>query len=188
MKRTFTFATLLAAVALLAGACSDSDPAADGAFNDADVGFAQDMIPHHRQAVEMAELAADRSTDPEILSLADEIIAAQDPEIAMMTGWLEQWGEDVPDDMSGMSGMDHGGDMSMPGMMSAKQMSDLVDSTGPEFDRLFLEQMIEHHEGALEMAMSQQSDGEFADAIALAREIEQTQKAEITRMRDLLAS
>ncbi|EFQ82868.1 hypothetical protein HMPREF0063_12077 [Aeromicrobium marinum DSM 15272] len=188
MTRTFTLATLLAAVALLAGACSGSDPSADGGFNDADVAFAQDMIPHHRQAVEMAELAADRSTDPEILGLADEIIAAQGPEIAMMSGWLEQWGEDVPDDMSGMSGMDHGGDMSMPGMMSAEQMSDLMDSSGAEFDRLFLEQMIVHHEGALEMALRQQSEGEFAEAVALAREIEQTQTAEITRMQDLLAS
>ncbi|EFQ82885.1 hypothetical protein HMPREF0063_12094 [Aeromicrobium marinum DSM 15272] len=187
MIRKFTLSTLFAA-ALVLGACSGSDSTSAGDFNDADVTFAQEMIPHHRQAVEMSDLAATRSTDPDILALADEIIAAQDPEIALMTGWLDDWDEDVPGDMGDMSGMDHGGDGQMAGMMSPEQMSDLRGSTGPEFDRLFLEQMIEHHEGALEMAVREQSDGRFTDAIALAQEIERTQMAEIARMKDLLAS
>jgi uncharacterized protein (DUF305 family) len=176
-------AALVAAAAVLA-ACSNGG---GDDVNDADVTFAQEMIPHHRQATEMADLAATRSQDAEVLDLAERISAAQGPEIETMTGWLESWGEEVPEDMSGMdhSGMDHG---SMPGMMSADQMAALEAASGPDFDRLFLEMMIEHHEGAIEMARTEQEDGSNADAVALAESIEEEQTAEVAEMRDLLAA
>src|SRR5215216_2452909 len=122
MRITRTFATLVAALPLVAlAACSDSDDSRAKAFNDADVTFAQEMIPHHRQATEMAKLADGRTTDPEVLKLASGILAAQQPEIDSMTGLLESWDQDVPSESSDMGdkeGMDHGSSSDMPGMMS----------------------------------------------------------------------
>jgi uncharacterized protein (DUF305 family) len=181
----------LASVVLIAG-CGNGDTTAEpspsatttkaAGFNDADVTFAQGMIPHHRQAVEMAELAETRAESPQVKELAAQIKAAQDPEIQTMTGWLESWGEDVPEDMGGM---DHGS-MDMPGMMSSEDMDKLEAAKGAEFDTMFMNMMIEHHNGAIEMAKTEQSDGQYADAKALAKTIEQAQTAEIATMRKLL--
>lgn len=199
MRRKYlTAATLVVAATLTLGACgghdmssmsgtegSDSSPSSssDGTadFNDADVTFATDMIAHHRQAVEMAELAETRAESPEVKDLATQIMDAQDPEIETMAGWLTSWGEPVSDDMSGM-------DMSssMPGMMSQDEMISLENTSGAEFDQMFLAMMVEHHRGAIEMAKSEQSDGLFPDAIALAKQIETAQTDEITSMRALL--
>lgn len=199
MRRKYlTAATLVVAATLTLGACaghdmssmsgtegSDSSPSSssDGTadFNDADVTFATDMIAHHRQAVEMAELAETRAESPEVKDLATQIMDAQDPEIESMTGWLTTWGEPVPDEMGGM-------DMSssMPGMMSQDEMTSLENTSGAEFDQMFLAMMVEHHRGAIEMAKSEQSDGLFPDAIALAKQIETAQTDEITSMRALL--
>lgn len=150
-------------------------------INDADVAFATDMIPHHRQAVEMAALAETRAKSPEVKELAMAIKGAQDPEIQTMSGWLTSWGEPVPEDMSGM-------DMSssMPGMMSSDDMDKLTNTTGSEFDQMFLTMMIEHHEGAIEMAKAEQTDGAYPDAVALAKQIEAAQTKEITTMKGLL--
>lgn len=158
---------------------SSSNPAGD--FNEADVTFATDMIPHHRQAVAMAELAGSRAKSPEVKVLAKQIMEAQDPEIQTMSGWLTAWGESVPDDMSGM-------DMStsMPGMMSSDDMDALMNASGAEFDQMFLTMMIEHHNGAIEMAKTEQADGRYPDAVALAQQIESAQTAEISTMQDLL--
>ena len=158
---------------------TSSDPAAD--FNDADVSFATDMIPHHRQAVEMAELAGSRAQSPEVKALARQIMEAQDPEIQTMSGWLTAWGESVPEDMSGM-------DMStsMPGMMSSDDMDGLMNASGAEFDKMFLTMMIEHHNGAIEMAKTEQAEGEYPDAVALAQQIESAQTEEIATMQELL--
>lgn len=158
---------------------SSSNPAGD--FNEADVTFATDMIPHHRQAVAMAELAGSRAKSPEVKVLAKQIMEAQDPEIQTMSGWLTAWGESVPDDMSGM-------DMStsMPGMMSSDDMDALMNASGAEFDQIFLTMMIEHHNGAIEMAKTEQADGRYPDAVALAQQIESAQTAEISTMQDLL--
>jgi uncharacterized protein (DUF305 family) len=171
-------AILGAALVLLLGACGNT-----AAFNDADVTFAQGMIPHHRQAVEMAELAETRAQRPEVKQLAAQIKAAQDPEIQTMTGWLNEWGEDVPEDMEGHGAMDSG---DMPGMMSSEDMDKLEAAKGAAFDAGFLEMMIEHHQGAIEMAKTEQKDGEYADAKQLAATIEKTQAAEIATMRRLL--
>ena len=190
MRARLLLATgLIGFAGLLGAACSsDDDSAVTGAtgneaageHNDADVTFAQGMIPHHRQAVEMAQLATDRAEDPRVLDLASRIEGAQDPEIAEMSGWLEDWDEDVPaegghEDMTGMSGM-----------MSAEDMEALEAATGAEFDEMFLTMMIEHHRGAVEMANTELDDGESTDALALAQKIIDAQEAEISEMEAIL--
>ncbi|MBZ4015143.1 DUF305 domain-containing protein [Streptomyces purpurogeneiscleroticus] len=172
-----------------------AEPAA-GPHNDADVSFAQDMIPHHRQAVEMADLAPTRASSDEIKDLAKKIKEAQDPEIKTMSGWLKGWGEKVPE--APMSGMDHSGHSSMssdspmsghsdmPGMMSGKDMADLKAAKGAEFDKKFAELMIAHHEGAVSMAKTEQKDGRNPAAKKLAAEVIKTQSAEIDELQDIL--
>ncbi|WP_091107682.1 DUF305 domain-containing protein [Micromonospora citrea] len=152
------------------------------AFGDADAMFAQMMIPHHRQAVEMADLAATRAADPEVKRLAAEIKAAQAPEIATMSGWLSAWGRPVPSPGAEMPHMDHG----MPGMMTDAEMTKLAAASGREFDRQFLTMMIAHHEGAVTMARDELSRGVNAEAKALAGQIVATQQAEIDTMRRIL--
>lgn len=183
MRKTLLAAAVAALTTAILGACSTGDPGdpPDG-VNEADVSFATEMIPHHRQATEMAALAPDRSDDPAVLDLAERIEAAQAPEIDLMTGWLDDWaGDDRGSEMSGS--MD-----SMPGMMSADQLTTLEASTGEAFDQMFLTMMVEHHEGAIEMARAEQTDGDFDDAVALAETIQREQAAEIDQMRAILGS
>ncbi|HEX2316737.1 MAG TPA: DUF305 domain-containing protein [Thermomonospora sp.] len=163
-----------------ATATADRQPA----HNDADVAFAQGMIPHHRQAVEMADLAATRASSREVKDLAAAIKRAQDPEIRTMTGWLTLWGEPVPSPGADHGG--HGGHGGMPGMMSPEQMQRLRDAEGKAFDTAFLELMIEHHRGAVTMAETERAKGAFPAARQLAATIITTQNAEITRMTALL--
>lgn len=185
MRKTLT--AVVAASLLVLTACGNDDDASTDSHNDADVSFAQQMIPHHEQAIEMARLAGSRASSQEVKDLAADIEAAQEPEIRIMTDWLEEWGEDVPAEE--MPGMDHGGMSSgdMPGMMSEEDLAGLGSASGPKFDRMFLTMMIEHHEGAVEMARTEQADGENPDAIALAEDIESAQTEEIALMQDLLA-
>ncbi len=172
------------------------------AHNDADIAFAQGMIPHHRQAVMMSELAGGRTDNPDVLELTEEISAAQGPEIQTMTAFLDAWGAGAPMGdasempMDEMEGMDHStmdademdgmGMEGMSGMMTPQQMADLEAAEGAEFDQMFLTMMIEHHEGAVEMANTQLDEGENPDARALAEDIITAQESEITRMQDLL--
>ncbi|MFF2327246.1 MULTISPECIES: DUF305 domain-containing protein [unclassified Streptomyces] len=163
-----------------------------GSFNDADVRFAQQMIPHHQQAVEMAELADGRATDPEIKGLAAAIEKAQDPEITTMKGWLTSWGKPLSSassSMGDMPGMDHGSapHPGMPGMMSDKDMSDLEASRGRDFDKKFAQLMIGHHEGAVTMAEDEQKNGGNADAKKLAGAVIAAQTAEIEKMNKIIA-
>ena len=176
-------------MALTACGGDDSNSGASGDHNDQDVTFATEMIPHHAQAVQMAEMAIANAESQAVRELAEDISAAQEPEIEQMSSWLEAWGEDVPDTASGdMGGMDHGGTDGMAGMMSSDEMDDLGSASGPEFDEMFLSMMIEHHEGAIEMAQTEQADGESPDAIDLAETIEETQTAEIETMKAILES
>ena len=146
--------------------------------NNADIMFTTMMIPHHEQAIEMADLILDEDgIDPEVVALAETIKAAQGPEIELMESWLDDWGTDMGD----MGGM---GD----GMMSDTDMQALEDATGDEASRLFLEQMIEHHEGAIDMAQTEVDDGENPDVVSLAESIIQSQTAEIATMEEILAS
>ena len=174
------------------GSMSSSSTAtipANANFNATDVGFAQGMIPHHAQAVEMADMALANTKNSDVLSLARQIKAAQSPEIEKMTSWLKSWGQPVPStamgSMSGhdMSGMDN---MMMDGMMSQADMDRLSTSTGTAFDRLWIELMIQHHEGAVKMAKTEVAGGKNPDAKALAQSIITGQQAEITAMQSLL--
>ena len=197
------FSATLAAGALLV-ACSSSGSShssmkdessvtipASADFNATDVGFAQGMIPHHAQAVEMADMALSSSTNADVLALAKQIKAAQNPEIETMSGWLRAWGQKVPamnsmsdggHDMTDMSGM------MMDGMMTEKDMDRLESSTGSAFDRLWLELMIQHHEGAVRMSEDELKDGKNPEVKALAQTIITAQQAEITKMNSLLTT
>ncbi|MGW5667601.1 DUF305 domain-containing protein [Micromonospora sp. NPDC003776] len=157
---------------------------ASASFGDADVMFAQMMIPHHQQAVAMAELAESRAADPELKKLAAQIKGAQAPEIATMSGWLTAWGRPVPSASAGhgMPGMDHG----MPGMMSDADMGKLAASSGTDFDRQFLTMMIAHHEGAITMAKDELAQGANPAAKALAQQIVTAQQGEIDTMKKVL--
>jgi uncharacterized protein (DUF305 family) len=161
---------------------SDASAGAEVTVNDADVTFAQKMIPHHQQAIEMAQLTEGRAADPRIFDLAGRIQAAQQPEIDTLTRWLADGAADT-------GGADHGGTdhgNGMAGVMSEQDMQALMNARAAEFDRLFLEQMIVHHTGAVEMAMTESVDGENTDALAMAESIRDTQNAEIAEMQQLL--
>lgn len=161
---------------------------ADG--SEADVAFAQLMIPHHAQAVEMADLALQQGTSQDVLSLAGQIKAAQGPEIELMRGWLAAWG--APEQMDGADGGDHGdmdmGGMSASGMMTGEDMNSLMNATGEEFDRMWLQMMIAHHQGAVQMAQRVLADSKNPDVTALAASVVAGQTAEIDTMQQLLAN
>ncbi|GAA2922941.1 DUF305 domain-containing protein [Kitasatospora cinereorecta] len=160
---------------------SSSAPASQGRHNAADVAFAKGMIPHHRQAVEMADLAPGRAEATEVKKLADQIKMAQDPEIKTLSGWLTSWGEQVPAE----GAMDH----SMHGtggMMTPEEMDSLKQASGKAFDTAFMEMMIQHHEGAVAMAQTEKADGAFPDTQKMADAIITSQTAEIARMNGLL--
>ena len=184
---------LLAATAVVAitAGCADtaatpaptaapSSMAAPGATaqNAADVAFLQGMIPHHTQAVAMTDLAATRAASPAVKDLAGRIARAQGPEIQQMNGFLRAWGAPAGD-MASMGGMS--------GMMSNQQMTQLGATTGPAFDRMFLQMMTEHHTGAITMAQTELAQGQDPEAKALAQKIIADQQAEITEMQGLLA-
>lgn len=162
-------------------------------FNATDVGFAQGMIPHHAQAIEMADMAVAANAGPQVRALAQRIKAAQNPEIQTMSTWLKQWNQTVPDvgegsmsngshDMTDMPGM------MMDGMMSKADMTRLAESKGTAFDRLWVELMIQHHEGAVRMAKDELANGKNPAALALAQSIITSQEAEINEMNALLAA
>ncbi|THA33479.1 DUF305 domain-containing protein [Streptomyces sp. A1547] len=161
---------------------SASAPAQQGDHNAADVAFAQGMIPHHRQAIEMADLAATRAESAEVKKLAGEIKKAQDPEIKTLSGWLTSWGEQLPAEGQGQG---HGGH-DLSGMMPAEEMRQLESSSGKAFDTAFLTMMVKHHEGAVAMAKTEQSDGTYQPAKDMAGAIITSQSAEIVRMNTLL--
>ncbi|EOY45788.1 DUF305 domain-containing protein [Streptomyces anthocyanicus] len=153
-------------------------------FNDADVAFAQMMIPHHEQALEMAKLADGRASDAEVKDIAQKIENAQDPEIKTMKGWLKAWGQ--PTQMESMPGMDHGGHGSGDGMMSEADMEELKGMKGTEFDKAFAEMMIDHHNGAISMAKDEQKNGKYAEAKKMADDIVKGQSAEVEQLQSTL--
>jgi uncharacterized protein (DUF305 family) len=194
MNKRAAFATALTLTALLAlTGCSaaatseqapspaTSAPSGMSDSNMADVMFATMMIPHHEQAVEMADMILVKTEiDDRVIGLAKQSKAAQSPEITTMRGWLEVWGEDSG---SGMDGMNHG-----DGMMTGADMDTLESASGTDASRLFLEQMMQHHEGAIVMAQNEIDNGQYADAVTLAQEIVDAQTGEIDLMREILSS
>ena len=169
---------------------SQSSPAAQPAgFNEQDVDFATNMIPHHQQAIEMAAMVPDRSTDPAVLKLASDISAAQGPEIETLKVFLVQWrqGADTPapsESPDPHQGMDPS--MDMQGMVDAAAIANLASLKGPEFDKLWMQSMISHHEGAIEMANAEIAGGANVDAKTLAQQIVTAQQGEITQMKQML--
>lgn len=154
-------------------------------FNDADVAFLQQMYPHHAQAVDMAELAEGRSQNPEVLDLATKIKNAQAPEMEQMTKLLASFGKPAP--TTAMQGMDHGMDGGMGmGMMTQEQMNMLKEASGADFDRMFLEMMVDHHEGAIEMAETELKDGRNSEVKEMAQAIVDAQTAEIEQIKKML--
>jgi len=170
----------------MSGHSATASPSLQGAHNAQDIMFAQMMIPHHRQAVEMSKVVLAGSKNPEVRKLAQQIQNAQDPEIQTMSGWLKQWGTGSGDmgGMPGMPGMGH----EMPGMMGKKDMAAFGKLKGTALDRRFLTMMIEHHRGAVTMAEQEQAKGSYPQAKALADAIVKAQRAEIATMRGLLKS
>lgn len=206
MKRTMTLTALALASALTLTACGtgaqDENAGAEASatatpsttatgsaeevsaeHNDADVMFAQMMIPHHQQAVEMSEMLLAKDDVPaEVAAFAQKVIDAQGPEIERMNAMLTAWGQD-PVDTDGMEGMDHGG---MSGMMSEEDMTALDQAQGTEAARLYLEQMTAHHKGAVDMAKDEAKDGQNPQAVQLAEQVIADQEAEITEMQQML--
>jgi uncharacterized protein (DUF305 family) len=193
-------APLVVGIAVTLTACGSDDPAdsantslaasapapvasvAEGTV-DPDVEFAQGMIAHHEQALEMAEIALDPTVgaSPEVVDLATRIQAAQEPEIEQMTAWLTEGGHALTMDTS------DGHDMSsMPGMMTAEEMDTMAAMTGTEFDTMWLGMMIAHHEGAVVQAEALLAEGDDPELRALAEEIIAAQQGEIEEMRALL--
>ena len=200
--------TLALTLGLTAVGCGDDEPAdspetSATEHNEADVRFATDMMQHHAQALVMVDLTMGRPLSPEVERLAEDIRTAQGPEIETFTDWLSGWDEEVPEtvrdhanaghdmgDMEGMDGMDDMGESmeEMPGMMTADQMAALSDASDGEFEDRWLELMIDHHTGAVEMARTEQEEGEFRPAVDLAGDIAASQSEEIETMRELLDS
>jgi uncharacterized protein (DUF305 family) len=209
--KSFIAALAAAATALLLSSCTS--PASDGhadhqqssqssqssqsgqpaGFNADDVAFATDMIPHHQQAVEMSGLVPDRSVNPAVIKLAADISAAQGPEIETLKVFLVQWkeggsGDDTNDtNDASPSPESHGGHgMDMQGMVDEATMARLESLKGAEFDKLWLQSMIDHHRGAIEMANAEIANGANADAKNLAQQIVTAQQAEISQMKQML--
>jgi uncharacterized protein (DUF305 family) len=206
-RRAALTATAVTAALVLAACGNDSDSASSGhqghssasssasadattaAHNAQDVSFAQGMIPHHQQALEMAKLAAGRASSAEVKDLAARIEKAQDPEIQTMSGWLKSWGKDVTtsdSSMESMPGMEHSAHSDMPGMMDSKDMDELEKASGADFDTMFLTMMIEHHKGAIEMATTEKDKGKYGPATSMSDGIITAQTAEISEMNKLL--
>ncbi|SDD43911.1 DUF305 domain-containing protein [Nocardioides lianchengensis] len=181
------------------GTASDVSTASNGdVFNDADIEFATHMIQHHAQAVQMVVMTQGRPLDPEVEQLAQDIRAAQVPEIETMTDWLTAWDQEIPEtsmdhvnmghsmgdmsgSMEGMEGMDD-----MLGAMTAEDMDALENASDADFQDMWLAMMVEHHQGAVDMAQTEQDDGANTDATTLATTIIETQQVEIDTMEGLL--
>lgn len=211
--------TLALTLSTTLAACGGEEDApqvlSDTDHNEQDVAFASDMVQHHAQALTMVDLTLGRELDPEVHAMAIQIRDAQGPEIELMTDWLVDWDEEVPETVRDHANAEHGettvdehghevpsdeggheghdmddmgGDTGhdMPGMLSDDELTALEEATDEEFGDLWLELMIAHHEGAVEMAEVQLDEGEFRPAVELADDIIEAQEAEIEEMRALL--
>lgn len=177
---------------------ASSSPAGSQAHNGEDVMFSQRMIAHHQQAIQMSDIILGKQgIDPRVIDLANRIKAAQGPEIQQLQTWLNQWGQPttMPSSMapettmpgmpphSGMPGMS-----GMDGMMSEQDMQALQNAQGVDASRLFLTQMIKHHQGAIAMAQNEIKSGQYSPALALAHSVVTNQQQEITTMQTILSS
>ena len=160
----------------MAGSSSPATATATGTHNQSDISFAQNMVMHHQQAIEMADMVLGKTgVNLKVTDLAQKIKNAQQPEIDTMNGWLNSWGAS-----SSMSGRDMGG------MMSGSDMTALKNASAADAGKLFLTQMVQHHQGAIDMANQEVKTGENADAVALGKKIVTDQTTEIATMQGLL--
>ena len=199
MKKFGLTAIALTTTALLLGACGSSDMGSmdmgssdsssmdmgysipeSADFNDADVMFAQMMIPHHEQAIEMSDIALDPNTGASaaVIALATQIKGAQDPEISQMKNLLTTWGMPME-----MGSMDHSS--MMDGMLSLEDMDSLGQLKGAEFDKAWAKGMIAHHEGAIAMANDVLANGKNSEILALANAVVSGQSTEIETLKPL---
>ena len=196
-KLPLALSTGVLSLALVLTGCTDASAPTGGdtapsasssttTANEADKMFVTMMIPHHQQAIEMSDIVlAKDGLDPRVTDLAQQIKDAQGPEIERMLGWLEDWGVEYEPDAAG--GMDHGSmHGSGDGMMSEEDMTALDEADAADAGRLFLEQMIMHHEGAVDMAQTALKDAQNQDVLDLAQQVIDDQTAEITTMQELL--
>lgn len=202
MRTAKALAALTLAFSLTLSACGGEAGAPDKAatlstteHNDADIAFATGMIPHHAQALSMADMTRGRTLEPEASALVEDILAAQAPEIETMAGWLTDWDQEVPqtmrdhanaghddtDSAEQMQGMDDAA-----GMMTAEEMTTLENASDGEFQSMWLTMMIEHHQGAITMAETEVGAGQFKPAVELAEAIIAAQEQEIDAMTGLL--
>jgi len=187
----------------LAGCSDDGDPAPKPAvhtaangdvFNDADAAFASDLVQHHALSLTLVDVTRERDVSPGLTAIADEILAAQGPEIQSLTTWLTDWDQPAPETIR-----DHanahaeergevievpGGDL--PGMPDHAELEALEELEGPAFEQRWLELMIAHHEGAIEIAEDQTDSGSFSPALELASDVVTTQQDQVERMKSLL--
>ncbi|HET8915533.1 MAG TPA: DUF305 domain-containing protein [Propionibacteriaceae bacterium] len=168
-------------------ASTTMSPAGTEAHNNADVWFVRHMIPYHQQAIEMSDiLLAKQGIDPRVTELANNIKATESPEIQQMRDWLKQWGEPMPAMTPGdMQGSAHGGGI---GQLSERELNVLRDAEGADASRLFLTQMIAHHEGAIIVAQNEIEEGQCPPAVVMAGSIASTQQQEIDTIKGILAS
>jgi len=199
MKKFGLTAIALTTTALLLGACGSSDMGSmdmgssdsssmdmgysipeSADFNDADVMFAQMMIPHHEQAIEMSDIALDPNTGASaaVIALATQIKGAQDPEISQMKNLLTTWGMPME-----MGSMDHSS--MMDGMLTPEEMDTLGQLKGAEFDKAWAKGMIAHHEGAIAMANDVLANGKNSEILALANAVVSGQSTEIEILKPL---
>jgi uncharacterized protein (DUF305 family) len=199
--RALGVAAALAIAAGGAGCATTQTPAVTAAvqpsptqqFNDTDVQFAQQMIVHHLGAVMMARMAAGQAASPEVKQLAAQIGQEQAPEIEQMSAWLRQWGKPVPSMGPGMAmpsispGVPMGPGM-MPSMAAMPDMDQMQHMTGRQFDQMYLQAMIVHHQQAVEMAKAEIANGTNPAAKQLAEKIQVSQSAQIKQMRRMLGA
>lgn len=184
----WTAAALLGLLMLLTGCTADAEPATTASvaptFNEADVKFAQTMVPHHEQAIEMTDvILAKQGVAPGVTQLAQQIKAAQVPQKEALTGFLTAWNQPLIPDHASEAHEDH---WAAEGMLTPEAMQALDAADARKGQRLFLEGMIEHHEGAVAMVQDEIDDGQNPDAVQLAQTIRDGQTAEIETMRGLL--
>ncbi|WNG87911.1 DUF305 domain-containing protein [Mycobacterium sp. ITM-2016-00317] len=200
--RVLAVLTAMAAALVLLAGCGGRDAAGEAAggpdepeaplitgepagFNEADIAFATDMVPHHAQAIDLARTAAERSTNPEVVRLAEQIVAVAQPELNILNVFLVQWKEN-PENGTGADADSGAPDEDLPGTVDDATIARLGSLSGPEFDRLWLQSMISQNRGAIEIANAEIADGVNVDAVSIARTIVAGQQAQIAKMTQIL--
>ena len=201
LRRSGPVGVLIAVTVLLVGCSGGNHRDAEGtaevaataatdreAYNNADVTFAQGLVPHQHGTLALVQLAPGRAGDPRVVQLATRVEAAQQSQVDAMIQWLQEWGEPLPEEAElGDHGPVDLSDERAMGGVSDQELAAASATTGAQFDRQFLTLMLEQHRTAVDMAQAEMAAGSYPEAVALAREMEQTQTVEIDEMESLLA-